>query len=95
MIVVLISIPLSLTASLVGLWLTGNTINIMSLGGLALAIGMLVDEATVTIENTHSQMRHTNSIARAARRAAATTATARLVGHALHPLGVHPDLHPQ
>ena len=59
-IVVLISIPLSLTSSLIGLWLTGNTINIMSLGGLALAIGILVDEATVTIENTHSQMEHTH-----------------------------------
>jgi multidrug efflux pump subunit AcrB len=78
-VVVLISIPLSLTSSLVGLWLTGNTINIMSLGGLALAIGILVDEATVTIENTHSQMRGTDSVARAARRAAATTATARLL----------------
>ncbi len=78
-IVVLISIPLSLTSSLVGLWLTGNTLNIMSLGGLALAIGILVDEATVTIENTHAQMRHTTSTARAARRAAAATATARLL----------------
>ncbi len=78
-VVVLVSIPLSLTTSLVGLWLTGNTINIMSLGGLALAIGILVDEATVTIENTHSQMRETSSIARAARRAAAATATARLL----------------
>ncbi len=77
--VVLISIPLSLTSSLVGLWLTGNTINIMSLGGLALAIGILVDEATVTIENTHAQMRHTHSIARAARRANAATNTARLL----------------
>ena len=77
--VVLISIPLSLTSSLIGLWLTGNTINIMSLGGLALAIGILVDEATVTIENTHWQMAHTDSIARAARRANATTATARLL----------------
>ena len=69
-VVVLVSIPLSLTTSLVGLWLTGNTINIMSLGGLALAIGILVDEATVTIENTHAQMRRTPSISRAARRAA-------------------------
>ena len=68
-----------MTGSLVGLWLTGNTINIMSLGGLALAIGILVDEATVTIENTHSQMRHTDSMARAARRAAAATATARFL----------------
>jgi multidrug efflux pump subunit AcrB len=78
-VVVLVSIPLSLTTSLIALWLTGNTINIMSLGGLALAIGILVDEATVTIENTHAQMRETSSISRAARRAAATTATARLL----------------
>ncbi len=77
--VVLVSIPLSLTSALVGLWLTGNTINIMSLGGLALAIGILVDEATVTLENTHAQMRHTDSIARAARKANSTTATARLL----------------
>jgi multidrug efflux pump subunit AcrB len=78
-VVVLVSIPLSLTTSLVALWLTGNTINIMSLGGLALAIGILVDEATVTIENTHAQMRETTSVSRAARRAAAATATARLL----------------
>ncbi len=78
-IVVLISIPLSLTSSLVALWITGNTINIMSLGGLALSIGILVNEATVTIENTHWQMGRTDSIARAARRANATTATARLL----------------
>ena len=55
-IVVVCNIPLALTGSLFGLWVTGNTINIMSLGGMALAIGILVDEATVTIENTHVQM---------------------------------------
>src|SRR5579875_478932 len=49
-VVVVANIPLALLGSLVGLWLTGNTINIMSLGGMALAIGILVDEATVTIE---------------------------------------------
>ena len=70
---------LALTASLVGLWLTGNTINIMSLGGLALAIGILVDEAMVTVENTHAQMHHTHSLARAARRADAATAAARFL----------------
>ena len=78
-IVVLVSIPCSLTFALVALWLTGNTLNIMSLGGLALAIGILVDEAVVTIENTHAQMLHTDSVARAARRASAATATARLL----------------
>ncbi len=76
---VLVSIPCSLTFALVALWLTGNTLNIMSLGGLALAIGILVDEAVVTIENTHAQMLHTDSVARAARRASAATATARLL----------------
>ena len=75
----LVSIPCSLTFALVALWLTGNTLNIMSLGGLALAIGILVDEAVVTIENTHAQMLRTDSVARAARRASAATATARLL----------------
>ena len=55
-IVVVTTIPLSLLGSLFGLWVTGNTINIMSLGGMALAIGILVDMATVTIENMHVQM---------------------------------------
>ena len=41
------------------LWLTGQTINLMTLGGLALAVGILVDEATVEVENIHTQMEHT------------------------------------
>jgi len=45
------SIPLSVLGSLAVLWALGQTLNIMTLGGLALAVGMLVDEATVTIEN--------------------------------------------
>jgi multidrug efflux pump subunit AcrB len=52
-VIVSTSIPLSIFAGLVGLFLTGNTINLMTLGGLALAIGLLVDNATVTIENIH------------------------------------------
>ena len=52
-VVVAISIPLSIFAGLVGLLLTGQTINLMTLGGLALAIGMLVDNATVVMENIH------------------------------------------
>ncbi len=51
--VVMISIPLSILASLVVLWGMGETLNTMTLGGLALAVGILVDDSTVTIENTH------------------------------------------
>jgi len=52
-VIVSTSIPLSIFAGVMGLFLTGNTINLMTLGGLALAIGLLVDNATVTIENIH------------------------------------------
>jgi len=51
--IVVISIPLSILASLVVLYFLGETINTMTLGGLALAVGILVDDSTVTIENTH------------------------------------------
>ena len=51
--IVCISIPLSILASLCILSLLGQTINVMTLGGLALAVGILVDDATVAIENTH------------------------------------------
>ncbi|MCW3128434.1 MAG: acriflavin resistance protein [Bacteroidetes bacterium] len=52
-IIVCTSIPLSIFISIIGLKLTGNTLNIMTLGGLSLAVGMLVDDATVEIENIH------------------------------------------
>jgi multidrug efflux pump subunit AcrB len=77
--VVLLSIPLALMAAVVGLWLTGNTINLMTLGGLALAIGILVDEATVEVENIHTQFVHTPQIARAVRLGNAQTAIPRLL----------------
>jgi len=78
-IVVVLNIPLALTGSLAGLWLTGNTINIMSLGGMALSIGMLVDEATVSIENIHVQMGKTAHLARAVERGSMQTAVPRLL----------------
>jgi multidrug efflux pump subunit AcrB len=53
MVIVIISIPLSILTAIVGLKLTGQTINTMTLGGIALAVGMLVDDATVEIENIH------------------------------------------
>jgi multidrug efflux pump subunit AcrB len=52
--IVITTIPFALLSAVVWLWMTGQTINIMTLGGLALAVGVLVDEATVEIENIHS-----------------------------------------
>ena len=52
------SIPLSVLAALIGLWATGQSLNIMTLGGLALAVGILVDDATVTIENINWHLEH-------------------------------------
>jgi multidrug efflux pump subunit AcrB len=73
-VVVVSNIPLALLGSLFGLWLTGNTINIMSLGGMALAIGILVDMSTVIIENVHVQMGHTPKVATAVLHASNATA---------------------
>ncbi len=50
-VIIAVSIPLSILSSVIALGLLGETINIMTLGGLALAVGILVDDATVTIEN--------------------------------------------
>lgn len=65
-VIVVVNIPLSLMVSLFALWLTGSTVNVMTLGGLALAVGILVDETTVTIENIHTHLSQGKSIARAA-----------------------------
>lgn len=54
--IVITSIPLAIFSAIIGLHITGNTINSMTLGGLALAVGMLVDDATVEIENVHRQL---------------------------------------
>ncbi len=51
--IIAISIPLSVLGALTALWALGETLNIMTLGGLALAVGILVDDATVTIENVN------------------------------------------
>jgi len=56
--IIAVSIPLSVLGAIVMLWATGETLNIMTLGGLALAVGMLVDEATVTIENINWHLEH-------------------------------------
>jgi len=77
--IVVLNIPLSLMGSVLALWLAGQTINIMTLGGLALAVGILVDEATVSIENIHTHLTRGRSIGRAALDATTETAVPRLL----------------
>jgi multidrug efflux pump subunit AcrB len=64
-IIVCTSIPLSIATSLAILTALGETINVMTLGGLALAVGILVDDATVEIENTHRNMAEKKPLVRA------------------------------
>jgi multidrug efflux pump subunit AcrB len=58
--IIAVSIPLSILTSIIALYIMGQTLNIMTLGGLALAVGILVDDATVTIENIERHL-HTGS----------------------------------
>src|ERR1700681_4122131 len=78
-VIVVMNIPFALLTAVILLWATGQTINIMTLGGLALAVGVLVDEATVSIENTHTHMVPGVSRARALVEAASNTAIAGLL----------------
>jgi multidrug efflux pump subunit AcrB len=78
-VIVVMNIPFALLSAVLLLWATGQTINIMTLGGLALAVGVLVDEATVEIENIHTQMVPGVSRARAVVEACSRTAMARLL----------------
>ena len=57
-VIIAVSIPLSILGSIIALSLAGQTFNIMTLGGLALAVGILVDDATVTIENINWHLEH-------------------------------------
>jgi len=77
--IVVLTIPVSLLAAVLWLWAVGQTINIMTIGGLALAVGVLVDEATVEIENIHSHMASGMNKARSVVSAASKTAMARLL----------------
>ncbi len=78
-IIVCVSIPLSILTSLIILNLTGHTINVMTLGGLALAVGILVDDATVAIENIHRNMGMKKPLVRAVLDGAHQIATPALV----------------
>ena len=77
--VVVVNIPLALFGALLALWATGQTINLMTLGGLALAVGILVDEATVAVENMHTHLARGERLAGAALAAVAETAVPRFL----------------
>jgi multidrug efflux pump subunit AcrB len=77
--IVVLNIPISLLAALFALWVSHQTVNIMTLGGLALAVGILVDEATVAIENIHTHLVRGQPLARAALDATSETALPRLL----------------
>jgi multidrug efflux pump subunit AcrB len=79
--IVMTTIPFALLTSVVALWLTGQTINIMTLGGLALAVGILVDEGVVEIENIDSTLQQERDLhpARGVLRATQRTVVARFL----------------
>lgn len=77
--IVVITIPFALLSATVALWLTGQTINIMTLGGLALAVGILVDEATVSIENIHTHLERGEPLSWAVLEASHETLVPRLL----------------
>jgi multidrug efflux pump subunit AcrB len=77
--IVLISIPLSILTSIVVLYFMGHTLNTMTLGGMALAVGILVDDSTVTIENTHRLRSEGMSLAAATLHGSAGIAVPTLV----------------
>lgn len=64
--IVIVNIPLSLLAACLALWISGQSIHLMTLGGLALAVGILVDEATVAVENIHAHLARGATLAEAA-----------------------------
>src|SRR5215475_7321728 len=78
-VVVVVNIPISLMSGALALWISGQTINLMTLGGLALAVGILVDEATVCMENIHAHLARGQPIARAALDATTETTGPRLL----------------
>src|SRR5471030_38705 len=77
--IVVVTIPFALLAAVIALWGAGQTINIMTLGGLALAVGILVDEATVAIENIHTHLAGGAPVARGVLDASGEVVTPRLL----------------
>src|SRR5207248_8788760 len=78
-VIVIVSIPLSILVSIITLSFLDETLNVMTLGGMALAVGILVDDATVEIENVHRNMAQKKPILRAILDGASEIATPALV----------------
>src|SRR5438270_8634194 len=77
--IVVITIPFALLSAVIALWAAGQTINIMTLGGLALAVGVLVDEGTVLLENIHVHLANGEQKPRAVVNASREVAIPRLL----------------
>jgi multidrug efflux pump subunit AcrB len=77
--VVVTTIPVALLAAVVALWAAGQTLNLMTLGGLTLAIGILVDESVVAVENIHTHMGQGKGVARAVLEASREVVVPRLL----------------
>src|SRR5205814_6031253 len=77
--IVIISIPISILVSIITLSFLDETLNVMTLGGMALAVGILVDDATVEIENVHRNMAQKKPILRAILDGASEIATPAFV----------------
>src|ERR1700691_86167 len=78
-IVVVLNIPFALLAAIVALWVAGQTLHLMTLGGLALAVGILVDEATVAVENIHTHTAKSDNLALAVWHGTQETTVPRLL----------------
>ncbi len=96
-VIAVLTIPIAVLASLIGLYATGNTINVMTLAGLSLAIGPMVDSAIICLENTHRHLGLGASPADAAFRGASEVAMPELVASlctllVLAPLALMPGL---
>ena len=77
--IVVVTIPFALLAAVIALWGAGQTINVMTLGGLALAVGILVDEATVAVENIHTHLARGEPVAEGVLDASAEVVVPRLL----------------
>ncbi len=77
--VVVMTIPIALLSAVVALWAAGQSINLMTLGGLTLAIGILVDESVIAIENIHRHLGEGKAVARAVLEASREVVIPRLL----------------